>query len=85
MQKFAIVFDLVERVAAQARVALQFDGNDTRGHFETQVATWKQVMAAAGDVLATRSKRWLAPLALGISGTGLVVATFFYSRGYAVS
>lgn len=43
------------------------------------------VMAAAGDVLATRSKRWLAPLALGISGTGLVVATFFYSRGYAVS
>lgn len=43
------------------------------------------VMAAAGDVLATRSKRWLVPLALGISGTGLVVATFFYSRGYAVS
>jgi hypothetical protein len=43
------------------------------------------VIAAAGDVLATRSKRWLVPLALGISGTGLVVATFFYSRGFAVS
>lgn len=43
------------------------------------------VIAAAGDLLATRSRRWVVPLALGISGAGLVVATFFYSRGYAVS
>ena len=43
------------------------------------------VMAAGGDVLATRGARWVAPLALGLSGAGLVVASIFYSRGYAVS
>ena len=43
------------------------------------------VIAAGGDVLATRGARWVAPLALGLSGAGLVVASIFYSRGYAVS
>ncbi|MCW2603517.1 MAG: putative lipoprotein, partial [Pseudonocardiales bacterium] len=43
------------------------------------------VIAAGGDLLATRTARWAVPVALGLSGAGLVVASIFYSRGYAVS
>lgn len=43
------------------------------------------VIAAGADLIARRPTRWIAPLALGLSAAGLVTATYFYSRGYAVS
>lgn len=43
------------------------------------------VMAAAGDFLATRRRRWVAPVALVVCGALLVVLTFLFGRGVAVS
>ncbi|MFC0644131.1 glycosyltransferase family 39 protein [Cellulomonas phragmiteti] len=43
------------------------------------------VMAAAGDFLATRDRRWVAPVTLAVSGVLLVVLTFLFGRGVAVS
>lgn len=43
------------------------------------------VMAAAGDFLATRRRRWVAPVALVVCGVLLVVLTFLFGRGVAVS
>lgn len=43
------------------------------------------VMAAAGDFLATRRRRWVAPVVLAVCGTLLVVLTYLFGRGVAVS
>ncbi|UZN03002.1 glycosyltransferase family 39 protein [Cellulomonas sp. S1-8] len=43
------------------------------------------VLAAAGDFLATRSRRWVAPVTLVVCGILLVVLTFLFGRGVAVS
>ncbi|SFJ65054.1 hypothetical protein [Cellulomonas sp. KH9] len=43
------------------------------------------VLAAAGDLLATRTRRWVAPLTLTVCGVLLVVLTFLFGRGVAVS
>lgn len=43
------------------------------------------VMAAAGDFLATRRRRWVAPVTLTVCGILLVVLTFLFGRGVAVS
>ncbi|MCM0639567.1 glycosyltransferase family 39 protein [Cellulomonas wangsupingiae] len=43
------------------------------------------VMAAAADFLATRQRRWAVPVALVVSGVLLVVLTYLFGRGVAVS
>lgn len=43
------------------------------------------VMAAAGEFLATRRRRWVAPVTLTVCGILLVVLTFLFGRGVAVS
>lgn len=43
------------------------------------------VMAAAGDFLATRRQRWVAPVTLAVCGILLAVLTFLFGRGVAVS
>jgi len=43
------------------------------------------VMAAAADFLATRRRRWVAPVVLTVSGVLLVVLTYLFGRGVAVS
>lgn len=43
------------------------------------------VLAAAGDFLATRRRPWVAPVVLVVSGVLLVVLTYLFGRGVAVS
>lgn len=43
------------------------------------------VMAAAGELLATRRRRWVAPVTLVVSGLLLAALTFLFARGVAVS
>lgn len=43
------------------------------------------VIAAAGEFLATRQRKWIRPLVLVLLGAGLLVATFVFSIGVAVS
>jgi hypothetical protein len=43
------------------------------------------VIAAAGEFLATRRQKWVRPVVLSLLGVGLLVATFVFSMGVAVS
>lgn len=43
------------------------------------------VMAAAGDLLATHRRRWVAPVTLVVCGILLAALTFLFGRGVAVS
>lgn len=43
------------------------------------------VMAAAGELLATHRRRWVAPVTLVVCATLLAALTFLFARGVAVS
>ena len=43
------------------------------------------VIAAAGELLATRKRSWVRPVVLAVLGLGLIAATTYFSMGVAVS